>query len=306
MTSERPERVIVKWLEAINSGSLDEVKAANLCDRDINRIHHLPAEVRLQPKYTKDRKVVSVDRPTLLMVATICEQDEILEYFLANYNINLGILSGDNHHLLHVAAMVADYRPLQILLRFRYLQENRDVPCALPGQVAQENQRTTALHLAVSHGNLPHVFLLLTQYDTRPFEKPEKPSEPSDQEPKQLLPVLPNRTHHAAGTGSTPLHIAVDRGDVAIVRTLLAYGAEASDVDAKNESVSALAERLRAEEAEKIKRRIADAERNNYPYDGPLKSPWDRICELLVDGNEDAEQLRHELAPQIEIPVGRG
>jgi ankyrin repeat protein len=291
------------WIDAINSGNLEALKSGDPethkpirpSRKDINRTIFVHPSIVLTLKYTKKSKPITVDRPTLLQLAAICEQDEIMEWFIKNYPIDFSVLSGDKRHIIHIAAAVADYRPLALLMRYRYFQENVDFQYRLPGEMPRDGERTTALHIAVGYNHIRHVFILLTQYTEGISTEKDKPAE--DEE--EVVQVHGANVDQRTGGGSTALHSAVYRQNVNMVRVLLAFGGDVTTRDSKNESVKDLAARLKKTEEAKFQARKEAAEKHKGTYEPPKDFPLARICQILDNEAESPEELMSELGGNV-------
>jgi hypothetical protein len=300
-TSEAPpapkKSLTLQCAEAIVAGDLDAVKKLRPNGRLINAvINTLPATLVPKPKYTTSGRVPVISRPTLFIWAILCEQVEIMEYLISHAGADFRVTSGQPEvsNALHVAAHVHDPRPLQLLLEYRWFQEHVDIPIERAGAVKREGFFTTALHIAVTQRNIPHVFLLLTKRGTWRDLPGAASAEAVACEPA-------NVNQRASSSGSTPLHIAVAAGNVAAVRVLLAHGAETGLPNADGKSAAQVAEAMKgakptllyratpAERAE-VLRRVENAETDT-------EAPEDLLLELApsiapkidVAGDGDAE-----------------
>jgi hypothetical protein len=208
---------------------------------------------------------------------------------------NLAAKSTENYNCVHVAAMVADPRPLQLLLRYHWVQECIDDELVLSGQTARQGCKNTALTVAVSFGNVAQVFLLLSEFPRAVDAEPDSPQ-----------PATAN-VDQASANGSPPLYMAVFKKNAKLVQVLLAANADSTAVGAKNDSCIDLAHRLKNEQDAAIEKRQERALQENKPFVKPPESDIDRIVKLL-DGtpNLDFEELKRkfcpELVPKVELP----
>jgi hypothetical protein len=289
-----------QYIDAIITGNLKAFKELRVPVRDISRQLFLPATVNPRPRYHPRGHPVVVRRPTLLQFAVICEQDEIVRYILDYKEPDLSAKSGDGRNVLHIAAAVKDYRPLQILLEYEWIQEHIDERLDLPGQERRDGCFNTALHIAVTNQNVRHVLLLIQSlpplHVSPRAAKSLDPDEVADRPPHN-----PVNYDQRSAAGSLPLHIAVHQQNLAIVRILLAAGADPSLTNDEGQQPLDFARALKAvrdEELAKRRKRLEDA---GKPYTPPeAKSDIDEIVKCLEAPPDDAiEQLQQEFAPEL-------
>ena len=231
--------------EAIIKGDLAAFKKCCVGKNDINRRLLPHKELKPVPKYNKDQRYINIKGPTMLMLAILCEQDEIVEYILDNKNPNVAI-KVEGYNCLHLAAMVKDPRCLKLLLQHAWIQENIDEPIELLGTNAQENEKTTALHVAVSNRRYANAILLLDTFpkprwsqkkDKKPKDKEaapegtEQPAEKKDDVEEEEETHENNdiaSINQKSASGSTPLYIAMFLHDYKMVKILLSFDADPS------------------------------------------------------------------------------
>jgi hypothetical protein len=280
--SPPPQSTVDLWAEAIISGDIETLRTCHF--RPIDTGHPLPLRGGLLPKPKYSRKVVNVPGPTLLIWAVECEQLEVLEYLFAHVPIRLDATSRGGLNAIHVAAQVSDPRPLDFLLRYQFYQENIDLPFPSLGQPCVERFYTTALHVAVAQHNVPHVFLLLTQRTTCELLR-KKVDETDPTEP--LLCMPPANPDQQSAYGATALHIAIQNGDLALVRVLMSFGTDPEILNRRGETALQIAERVAAEKDRTgVMNSRTAARRRIIEY---------VRCEVI----ESPEDLIHELAPEI-------
>jgi ankyrin repeat protein len=193
-------------VDLILAGDLSSLQRCCLSRTDINR--PLLRQIPIIPvaKYNRHDVYAAPPGPTPVMLAILCEQDEILSFLLDRYSPDLGIRAG-GLTALHLAALVCDPRPLSILLSREWVRAHIDLPVTADGHDASVARATTALHLAVLTNRLAQAAMLLSA----------SPAANVDQ---------------VSGNGVTPLGIAVRQGLTTMATLLLAAGADRGAVDA--------------------------------------------------------------------------
>jgi hypothetical protein len=270
------------WAEAIISGDIETLRQYHFQKTESARKWTLRAGLLPKPKYSQ--KVVNFRGPTILIWAIECEQVEVLEYLFGHIPLQLDAVSRDGLTALHVAAHVGDPRPLEFLLRYRFFQEQIDFPVHTEGLTQTEAHFTTALHIAVTQRNVPHVFLLLNPRDKWELLTKPKPWEPP---PEPLAPHNPANVDQPSANGATPLHIAIHNGHLAMVRVLIAHNADPTKRDGSDLDALSLATKVEAEKRRIRFRAARNAERKLI------------TAYLKEEHNEAVEEVMDELAPEI-------
>jgi hypothetical protein len=284
-------------VDAITSGDLTAFK--NCCVRkhtiDLRLLQY--RELHYTPKYNKEEQYVKICGPTMTMLAILSEQDEILDFILDKLGPDLSIqVSGFT--ALHLAALIKDSRPLQLLLHYQWIQENIDVPLNLKGIKADVGDFTTALHCAVSNRRIPQALLLLS--DLPPY----KIMSPNETEDDGRQTYRAANVDQRSANGSTPVYIAVSLRDVNLVRVLMAANADPTIRTRSGKDALELARELRAAaeefELKKMEAEIKDPRRKKLHRKSV--NPAIRIAQILASEtplNESLEDLMVELAPWV-------
>ena len=194
-------------VDAITTGTLEDFRRLCVGRSDINRRLLPHKELKPVPKYNTNERYISIKGPTILMFAILCERDDIVEYVLSHKEPDL-LKMVEGYAAIHLAAMIADYKCLYLLLQQPTILNNIDMPVDLPGTVKDDSLATTALHIAVSNRRDNNVYLLL--------DPPLKQGE--DGAVYQGANI-----NQKASSYSTPLYIAAHSGDYKMIRLLLAY-----------------------------------------------------------------------------------
>lgn len=268
-------------------------------------------EIEYKPKYNPTERYLPLRGPTMTMLAILCEQDEILNYILENKSPDLSVRV-DGYTALHLAAMVKDYRPLQLLIQYQWVQENIDLPIELKGVKSERTDFTTALHAAVSNNRIPQIFLLVSElppYKKIPEPKTQNPQgarkaaepEPAPVEEESHTVYNPANLDQRSAVGSPVLYIATFLKNAVAVEILRAAGADPTKANAKGETSIQLAEKYKKEAEEKAKKaaeRLAQT-----PGAKPFVSkpdPSEKVLALLTrDAEEDLDVLKQRYAPEL-------
>jgi hypothetical protein len=205
--------------EAIISGDLASFTSLSFSPGEIDRrlLPHLDLSYR--PRTYPSERYIRPRGPTSTILAILCEQVEILAYILDRLSPDLTIRV-EGQSALHIAALVKDFRPLQLLLRCPSVREDVDSPVDLAGVSPPDGFFTTALHTAVSHRRLRNALLLLSPGGAA--------------------------VDRRSATGATPLELAAASRDARLVEALLAAGADVALRNARGEAPAELATRLQA------------------------------------------------------------
>ena len=284
-------------VDAITAGDLAAFKRCCVSKNDIDRRLCQYRELTPVPKYSVSDRYPPIRGPTMVMFAILCEQDEILQYILDYKNPDLSI-DVEGQTALHMAALTKDWRCLNILIKYQYIQENIDVPVTLEGVKPVEGSKTTALHIAVNNRRLANAILLVSQFppavkipeQKKPGE--QKTEENAEQNDQELTTYATADVLAKTAFGTPVLYLAVFNKDPDMVRVLLAAGADPTQQHAKGKTCLDLAREMRdnarkAREGEKKSRRHK-------------REPEEVICELLESqATQDLETLKAELCPEL-------
>ena len=184
----------------------------------INRkifVHHSVPVLKADYKYIFPELI----EPTPLIYAIVCEQAEILEYFLETTQPDLSI-SCNGWKPIHFASYCKDPKILRILLRMDYIQQNVDAPIIERG-AKSSGRCTTALHIAVSNHRHAQALLLTQSFPAVEFGLDGKRILSSDS------PIADDSTRQPANpiqlttSGNAPLHIAAFTNDWDMCQILL-------------------------------------------------------------------------------------
>ena len=282
--------------DAIIAGDLEAFKHCCPSKNDVNRRLLVGRKLNPVPKYHPSERYPNIRGPTMVMLAILCEQDEILQYILDTKQPDLSVRV-EGQTALHIAAMTKDWRCLSILLKYPYIQENIDQPVEIPGITATPGDKTTALHIAVNNRRLANVFLLVS--DLPPLARSADDKE-GNEEAQDAATYSPANVLIRTDFGSPPLYLAVFNKDPKIVRVLLAAGADATQKHAKGKTVLELAKELKEmKDREKAASGAAPKRKRS-------KDPEDEILDLL-EGQKTftLDALKGELCPEL-VPEGDG
>ena len=268
--------------EAILGGKLDDFRRLGVNKYDINRRMSLPDTLAPRPQ-SGGRPCIKIDGPTVVMYTILCEQAEILQYILDEKSPDLSIYV-DGLTALHIAAMTKDWRCLAILRQYKFIQDYIDMEEQVKGIRAEEGNKTTALHSAVSNKRLHNVVLLLSSCPV-PKDGKEEGVDPTEQR------GVANVGQKSA-TGNTPLYLAVKVRAPDIVRVLLAADADATEPCAGGVTPLQLAEKLKNE----ADQRAEKAGKARGTQEDSLEK---QILDLLEAPREQFEVLTRELCPEL-------
>jgi ankyrin repeat protein len=203
-------------IEAIQSGTLQELKRCCLGSSDVNRPISISKDVPVVCQ-SPNPPFPAIRAPTPVIYAILCERPDLLQYLLTTKKPNLSIrINGWTP--LHYAAITHSHKCLEMLLKYEYIQENIDTPTEDSGVPTVPGRGTTALHIATSNRRHAAVFLL-----TQPLPIPEYDGQgmkienrsPGDQsyEPANALGL--------SAPGNMPLHMAAYLGDWDLCQIIL-------------------------------------------------------------------------------------
>jgi hypothetical protein len=299
MAAPSPARVQQNYQEdiydAVRTGNLHALKCCHIGASDINRRLLPLRDLEWYPKYNPTERYIHFRGPTITMLAVFCEQDEILRYILENLGPDLSI-KVEGFNVVHIAAMIKDYRPLQLLLRYRWVQEFIDEPIdMMKGMTREQGDQTTALHAAVSHRRVANVMQLVSGF-------PDYQTSGADESFHHVEKYSPANVDRRSANGVTPFYLAVLVGSFEIVRILSAAGADPS-IPSVRDDVSAIdlanklrEEALRALEApqpvppQRLKAKKTQKER-------PAAIEIADFLDKRIDENLD--ELTRELSPEL-------
>lgn len=208
---KRQKEVEIEILDAIRHGDLKKIESFPFNADGIDTHLSQSVETRVFPSISHEPKIESVCGPTVVIYSILCEQPDILMFFLNKFKPNLAS-NIDGWTPLHFACATKDVSCLKILLSIRTIQQNINMP--ILGETGPDNSNvTTPLCIAVSYG-LHETVLLLTQ----PFLKVSIPVSIKSTFKNEI------KTSLRALTGLTPLHVAVRNNDWDMCQILLNCG----------------------------------------------------------------------------------
>lgn len=315
MKPRPPKNFQEEVVDSILAGDLAALKKCCIGKNDINR-HLLPhKELRPNPRYNRDQRYLNLKGPTILMFAILCEQDEIVEYLLDAKNPNVSI-KVEGYNCLHLASMIKDPRCLKLLLQHKWIQENIDEPVDFPGANAKEDEKTTALHVAVSNRRYANAILLLDhlpkprwKHSLNKTPNLEQLNEKENLEEEETIERHPAFINQKSAAGLVPLYIAVFLNDYKMVRILLFFKADPTILCSKDITPIHLAEGIKKKNDEK-KTKLQSQQISQEKKEKGSKLEIDQIdqIDLIVEAlhNQEKEEnkdtldiLKKEIAPEL-------
>ena len=200
-------------IKTLQTGDLNQFKQIFISKQEINR-KLLPFQIlSAAPIINKDENYICPKGPTMLMYAIICEQSDIVEYILNTMNPDLSLRSS-GFNALHLAAMIKEPKPLQLLLQRSFYQDHVDDGVDFD-TLNTDLGYTSALHIAVTNHRYLNVYHLLSPFK-RPIDIPNW---------VERRPNIHANIDQIAASGSSALHIAVYLHDINMVKLLLSFKA---------------------------------------------------------------------------------
>ena len=194
-----------KVINSIKSGDLSQVKKCCIGKNDVNRPISYCKDIRVVSKYG-GCPFPTIQSPTPLIYAILCEQDEILEYLLETKQPDLS-KRVNGWAPIHFAACLSSSDCLRVLLRYEYIQENIDIPVETH-LISQPGNITTALHIATTNRRHENVILLTQDLPTIVYDGTGKKIEGIE-----VIPHQPANPSQLTASGNAPLHIAARQND---------------------------------------------------------------------------------------------
>ncbi|KAK8866591.1 hypothetical protein M9Y10_009556 [Tritrichomonas musculus] len=205
---QRQKEVEIEILDAIRRGDIKKIESFPFNADGIDTHLSQSVETNVFPSISKVRLIEKVHGPTVVIYSILCEQPDILMFFLTKFNPDL-TSNIDGWTPLHFACATKDTSCLKILLSIRFIQQNINIP--ILSDVDQNTRDiTTPLYIAASYG-LHETVLMLTQ-STFHVTIPS---------PIKISFKNTIKTSIRAATGLTPLHVAVRNGDWDMCQILL-------------------------------------------------------------------------------------
>ena len=180
----------------------------------------------MKPKKNPNQEYPCPTGPTPLMLAVLCEQDEIVRYILEEKKPDLSVRAG-SYTAFHLSIMTKDHACFDLLLRTEYYQANIDMEITLDGIPHEEGWKTTALHSSITQKNYYCAYYLLhnplppIEFFSHSESNEEGEGEKSESAEKHIQVANINQI---SCSGSTPLRIAVFIHDVRMVCLLYKIG----------------------------------------------------------------------------------
>ena len=298
-------------VEAIEKGDLAAYKKLNISNILVNRPLMMGKALSPKPKYGGLSPITSINGPTVMIYAILCEQHEILQYILDHQQPDASIFV-HGYNALHYAAMTNDWRCLDVLLHYRYFQENIDMAAQVSQTSPDAAGKTTALHCAVSNGRKYQAMLLLQKLPEyrdipsrgAPKEEGKKPKTKDDEEEEEAKE--PQEIYDSASADQlsaancTPLFTAVFLRNPELVQILLAAGADTtveSEFKKTKLNPKALLAKMKQERDEKnAKRKPRKLRKGEQPKPCPLDQIEAIFANSDIPGLDD---LKPELCPKL-------
>lgn len=302
-------------IEAIEKGDLAAYRKLNISEILVNRPLMKGKALTPKPKYGGLSPIRSINGPTVMIYSILCEQHEILQYILDHQQPDAAVFV-DGYNALHYAAMTNDWHCLDVLIHYKWFQENIDMPAQLVASPTEASGKTTALHCAISNGRVYQAMLLLLplpEYRDIPArgaakEETEKPKNDDGEEEEEETKHEPQETYGSAvpdmlsAANCTPLFTAVFLRNPQLVQILLAAGADItvqSDFKKAKLDPRALLAKMKQERDEKnAKRKPRKLPKGHQPKPCPL----DQIEAIFATPEEerpDLEDLKRQLCPKL-------
>ena len=220
------EDVEVEILDAIRKGDLEKLGTFKFRAEGIDAPVATKRETLVYPSRSKEVHIERVAGPTVVVYAILCEQPDVLKFFLSKFQPDMGMATC-GWTPLHFACATRDVSCLRLLLEHKDVQNNINLG------FGSEVGTTTALHVAVQHRIHEAVLLL-----TKPF--------PQIRYPVVTFWKIENDINLSAlnALGSTALHIAVRDDDWDMIQILINAGANLSVMDKDGRSAFDLAKSL--------------------------------------------------------------
>lgn len=298
-------------VEAIEKGDLAAYKKLNISNILVNRPLMMGKALSPKPKYGGLSPITSINGPTVMIYAILCEQHEILQYILDHQQPDASIFV-NGYNALHYAAMTNDWRCLDVLLHYRYFQENIDMAAQVSQTSPDAAGKTTALHCAVSNGRKYQAMLLLQKLPEyrdipsrgAPKEEGKKAKTEDDEEEEEAKE--PQEIYDSASADQlsaancTPLFTAVFLRNPELVQILLAAGADTtveSEFKKTKLNPKALLAKMKQERDEKnAKRKPRKLRKGEQPKPCPLDQIEAIFANSEIPGLDD---LKPELCPEL-------
>lgn len=200
-------------ITAIRNGDIEKLRSFEFRPEGIDTRLLRKVDVVVFPSKSKEVHIEKINGPTVVVYSILCEQPEILTFFLTKFSPDLSDAS-TGWTPLHFACTTRDVSCLKILLQHSFIQEN--INMAVGSKVGV----TTALHLAVRYQLHETVLLLTSAFPTITY-------------PSKSFWKLENKIDVSlvSGWGETPLHTAVRQRDWDMIQILINAGANMSAVD---------------------------------------------------------------------------
>jgi ankyrin repeat protein len=280
-------------VDAITSGSLAAFMQCSVGRYDIDRRLLPYRHITPVPRVNPNEHYPTIRGPTIVMLCILCENEQILEYVLETKHPDLNV-TVNGFNAIHLAAMIKHSGPLQVLLRYDWVQANINVAVEQVGMRPESGNFTTALHCAVSNRRVANVILLVSEFPPcRRHPPPQSRRGAPAADPGDLAPhYMPANVDRRAVNGALPLHLAVLGHAYDVCRVLLAAGADSTLAgDGFN----------RASPVE-LARQLADSARASEAPADDVTSEVQRVEELLSGPGrtETLDDLRAEFVPKVE------
>ena len=211
-------------LDAIRRGDLKKIESFEINEKGIDSNLCKGSETKVYPSKSHEAIIERICGPTVVIYSILCEQPEILTYFITKFNPNL-LWTFDGWAPIHFAAATKDSSCLKVLLSCLSVQQNINIPIT--------DTTTTALYIAALYQR--HEAALLLTTPSLIISIPES------------LKMKRSNTINVsekASTGFTALHIAVQNQDWEMCRILLACGIDTTITNNDGKSAYDMAREL--------------------------------------------------------------
>lgn len=213
-------------LDAIRKGDLKKLETFKFRAEGIDSPLCTDHDTQVYPKISKQVVIEKVTSPTVLSYAILCEQPEVVQFFLSKFPCDLGVYV-HGWTPMHFAAATKDTSCLKLLLQHEYAQRY------INDGIESDHGVTTPLHIAAMFGNYETVFLLTSPFPAIKFPLASR---------KKIENTIDCNKLNANGLSA--LHIAVKNNDWEMFQVLVSVGASQSVVTKDGQSPFELAKAL--------------------------------------------------------------
>lgn len=212
-----------KLIDLIQKGDLNSIMDLGMLKADLEKSFILNLNVQIINNSAK-KTFKTINAPLPIVLTILCEQIDILSYFIFELHVSLFEKRTNGWTPLHYSCCTFNPSCFVRLLSIDYVQKEIDCPVDIVSD--NPSYKTTALHIAVTNKYYSQALVLTRSFPDilYTYDEANKKYIKLDEPIKSTYPH--SNVNQISATGNTPLHIAVYLKDIDLISILIHGGAD--------------------------------------------------------------------------------